>query len=234
MIMKATLLLIACLTWSTVSYADEDQIRKITVIGTATTEVTPDLMHWRLKVKTEDADLAKVAENHSGQVSAALIYLKEHKIAEKGIQTSGMKFGENWSYQNRNKVLEGYIASTDITFKLTKLDQYQELWMGVSGLTNVSLTSVYYDHSDRASYERITRVKALENAAKKASVMANALNSKIGKALLIEEQNFHTPQPMARAYSKSAEGAADNSSLATGQIPITMRVKVSFQLVDAQ
>lgn len=232
--MKVTFLLIACLTWSNLCHANEDPIRKITVIGTATTEVTPDLMHWRLQVKTQGADLAKVTKDHAAQVSAALNYLKEQKIDEKSIQTSGMKFGENWSYQNRNKVLEGYIASTDITFKLTKLDQYQELWMGISGLTSVSLTSVYYDHSSRINHERKTRGDALYNAKSKASRMASALMSGIGKPLLIEEQNFHTPQPMARAFAKSAEGSSENSSFAPGKIPITMRVKVSFQLTDAK
>ena len=233
MILKFTLpclLCLLCLSLVMSSHAAETTTRQVTVIGTATKDVTPNLMHWRLKINNQDADLKTVAESHSAFVKGVLDYLKKQQIPEKDIQTSGMLFGENWVYQNRNKVREGFMASTDISFKLTKLSKYQELWMGLSKLPNTSLTSVHYDHSERIAHESITRKRALLDAKEKATAMAETLNSTIGKPILIEEQNHQYPRHLASAQYRSAEGAADNSSLAPGQIPITIRVKVSFQI----
>jgi uncharacterized protein YggE len=224
-----------CIAWGSFAHADENQPRQVSVIGTATTKVTPDLMHWRIQVENKGAELGKVAQAHSRYVAAALDYLKQQKISEKSIQTSGMEFGENWSYQNGKKILEGYRASTEISFKLTELDKYQTHWMNIAGLDNVSLKGVAYDHSERIEYEKQTRIKALKAAKTKADLMASVLDSKVGKPILIEE---YQPQ-FARGnntvnFARSAEGAtASNSSFAPGEISITVRVKVSFQLKDS-
>ena len=101
------LLCLLCLSLVMSSHAAETTTRQVTVTGTATKDVTPNLMHWRLKINNQDADLKTVAESHSAFVKGVLDYLKKQQIPEKDIQTSGMLFGENWVYQNRNKVREG-------------------------------------------------------------------------------------------------------------------------------
>ena len=82
MILKFTLpclLCLLCLSLVMSSHAAETTTRQVTVIGTATKDVTPNLMHWRLKISNQDADLKTVAESHSAFVKGVLDYLKKQQ-----------------------------------------------------------------------------------------------------------------------------------------------------------
>ncbi|HBV65216.1 MAG TPA: hypothetical protein DEF45_19585 [Rhodopirellula sp.] len=208
----------------------------ITVSGTATTEVTPDMMSWNLQVKNQNQNLEKVAETHTDAVRTVLDFLNAQNLPQKSIQTSGMQFGQNWTYQDRERVKDGFFASTDISFKFKDLTKYTKLWIGLSRLPNVTLNGVYYDHSRRIEYRNTTRKNALLAAKSKAEGLAKALGSNIGRPLSIEEvsetfglrsSNFNVSNSMNSAAGTSG----DSPNLAPGQIPITMRVQVSFLLI---
>lgn len=214
----------------------QDLQDKITVNGTATTKVTPDMMNWSLQVKNKEPNLEKAAETHAAAVKAVLAFLNAQEIPATDIQTSGMQFGQNWSYQGREQVKDGYFASTDISFQLDNLDKYTQLWIGLSRLPHVALTGVYYDHAQRIEIRNTTRKKALLAAKAKAKYLAETLDSKIGRPLLIEEvsesyglrtSNF----TMSNNITSAGGGSEGTANLAPGQIPITMRVKVSFALI---
>jgi len=208
----------------------------ITVSGTATTEVTPDVMNWNLQVKNQEQNLEKAAETHADAVSTVLDFLNAQNLPQNSIQTSGMRFGQNWTYQGREQVKDGYFASTDISFKVKDLTKYTKLWIGLSRLTNVTLNGVYYDHSQRIKYRNTTRKNALLAAKSKAEGLANALGSKIGRPLSIEEvsENYGLRSSnlnMSNSITSAAGASGDSTNLAPGQIPITMRVRVSFLLI---
>lgn len=208
----------------------------ITVSGTATTEVTPDVMNWTLQVKNQEQNLETAAETHAETVSTVLDFLNAQNLPQNSIQTSGMRFGQNWTYQGREQFKDGFVASTDISFKVKDLTKYTNLWIGLSRLSNVTLKGVYYDHSQRIEYRNTTRKKALLAAKSKAEGLANVLGSKIGRPLSIEEvtenyglstSNFNT----SNSITSAAGPSGDSTNLAPGQIPITMRVRVSFLLI---
>ncbi len=214
----------------------QEGMEHITVSGTATTEVTPDMMSWNLQVKNQNQNLEKAAETHSAAVRTVLDFLTAQDLPQKSIQTSGMRFGQNWTYQGREQVKDGFFASTDITFKVKDLAKYTKLWIGLFRLPNVTLNGVYYDHSQRIEYRNTTRQNALLAAKSKAEGLAKALGSKIGRPLSIKEtsetyglrsSNFNTSNSMNVAAGTSG----DSQNLAPGQIPITMRVQVSFLLI---
>jgi uncharacterized protein YggE len=52
--------------------ADDAELPLITVFGTATTEITPDLMIWITNIKNKGADLEVVAEEHAKIVKSVL------------------------------------------------------------------------------------------------------------------------------------------------------------------
>ena len=82
-------------------------VRQVTVSGTATTEVTPDLMVWHLAVKNKNAQLPAVAEEHSKAVAQVLDFLTRTGIKQEVVQTAQMEFGENWEYRNNSRVMDG-------------------------------------------------------------------------------------------------------------------------------
>ena len=72
-IMRISILVASVLAASvSPALAHDTALPNVTVYGTATTEVTPDLMNWHLTVTNKGKDLAPVADNHSGIVASVL------------------------------------------------------------------------------------------------------------------------------------------------------------------
>ena len=89
----------------------EESLDHVTVTGKATIQVTPDEMTWNIQIKNTEKKLEAAAETHATTVTQVLGYLKELAIPPQDIQTSGMQFGESWTYEGRERVKNGYFAS---------------------------------------------------------------------------------------------------------------------------
>lgn len=236
--MKKTLPLFALLLCSIPVRAGELDVPHVAVFGTAVIEVVPDEMHWTLIVKTQGPEIATVAETHDRKVAGVIAFLKDRSIDEKTIQTSRITLSENWVYKDRDRVLEGYIASTTVVFESNKLDQYRDLWIGVAKLTDVSVNSVAFDTSERIKHQNNSRLQAVHAAKEKAVALAGALDSKVGHPLVIDEVMAPTADysgqagmPKNRmAFAESAIAAPDASSISPGTISVRTRVNVKFQI----
>ena len=217
----------------------------ITVNGTAKKEVTPDLLLWSLEVKNTGLDLQKVAGAHAKKVTALLELLKANGIADKDVQTAQMQLAENQVYRRDEYVKEGYRADTQVSFKLEDIGKYKQLWFAVAGLSEVSVRDVSFDHSKRIELNKEVRKMALQAAKEKAAAMAEELGSKTGEPLAIEEDlsvsegwaryslNNRYNNVMAQ-QAVAAPGSGENGELiAPGSIPITIRVRVTFRLLNA-
>ena len=216
--------------------AGESEPPHITVNGTAITEVTPDELVWRLEVHNTNASPEEVAAEHTNTVQTVLRLLREAKVEVPSIQTSWMQFGENWEYEHESRVKRGYYASTYIGFKVTELEKYSALWLGLSKIRCVSVDYVAFDVTRRTAIQKETREKALIAAKEKAATMAKTLGEGIGEPLCIEEDVGEREDRIVQTniiLSGPDERTAGGGALAPGKIPIKVRVKVSFRLVGS-
>lgn len=225
----------ACLAslLAVVTQAEHFQQPHITVYGTASTEVVPDLMRWRLYLRTNGKTASQAADAHSQNVSAVLAFLRQQKIPEKKIQTSQLQLAEDWEYRGGQRVQKGYYAATIVSFESPSLENYPSLWKGISQLPSVSIEGVMFDLSNRSQIQENIRIQALLAAKKKAERLAAALETRIGQPLLIEEEasrrDIVRPPIAFSAQSRAAE--ADNQSLSPGTLLIQMRIKAVFHLL---
>ena len=215
--------------------AEHFQQPHITVYGTASTEVVPDLMRWRLYLRTNGKTASQAADGHSQNVSAILAFLRQQKIAEKKIQTSQLQLAEDWEYSGGQRVKKGYYAATVVSFESPSLENYSSLWKGLSQLPSVSIEGVLFDVSNRIQIQENTRLQALLAAKKKAERLALALETRIGEPLLIEEEASRRDDIRASiAFSAQRRATeADNQSLSPGTLLIQARIKAVFHLLHA-
>jgi len=215
--------------------ANELELPHIIVNGTATTDVVPNQMKWRIEVKNTDAQVEVVADKHTRAVASVLRFLKETGVPDDNIQTTRMEFGENRVYKNSARVKQGYIATTDVLFDIKDLDKYKDLWIGLAGISGVSVKSVTYDHTDRIKIRNETRKKALLNAKEKARGLAGTLGSQIGDPLVIQESpsvgRGGRPEYAANLRMQMDSSGGGGPVLALGKIPIQTTVMVVFQLI---
>jgi hypothetical protein len=234
----SVLIALASTALASTALAHDNPLPNVTVYGTATTEVTPDLMNWQLTVTNKGQDLASVADDHGGIVAGVLKLLKDNGIDEQKVQTARMEFGENWEYRNNSRVKEGYYASTSVSFEVSNFDLYRSLWTGLAQIKNVSIDFVGYDHSKRIDYQNETRIKALKAAKEKAKALAETLGSDIGEPLLIEEdagsQSMYPVPTYSNSLSSVESTDGGSEGIAKGKIPIKIRVKASFRLITPE
>ncbi len=220
--------------------ADEPPFPRISVLGTATTEVVPDQMVWSLRVQNKGPGLGAVASEHTKNVQKVLDLLSKSKVDRKDLQTARMQFAENWEYRSNSRVREGYVATTDISFTTTNLEFYTQLWQGLADTPAVSVQSVLYDHTRRIEFQNQTREKAILAAKQKAMVSARTLGAQIGAPLLLEEDlspsegwqmNLNNAVLRNNLRVIGGEEREPAEALAPGTIPIRIRVKAAFQLL---
>lgn len=207
----------------------------ITVYGEAEESVAPDRIVWYLNVNNRGTVLKDVADRHSRIIGEVLDFLKQAEIDPDTIQTSRMQFGENWAYRNGTRVKEGYYAATDITFKLSDMDQYADVWMTLSEHDELNVTNVTFEISDEEIYFQGLRRKALLAAREKAGEMADTLGTDIGEPLVIEEEIPSSARPYAASYQlkrTEADALGGAQAVAPGKITLQKRVTVIFRLIN--
>ncbi len=173
----------------------------------------------------------EVAKSHSENIELILSFLKTNKVSDKELQTSRMEFGENIIYKNRENIKDGFFASSNISFKIRDLGKYKTLWLGLSKIKNITINNISYNHSNRIFFQNETRKKALLAAKEKAITLTETLGSKIGKPLLIEEQKNYIQHYRNSSINVSGSNGSSNNDIALGKIPITITIKVAFQLI---
>jgi len=219
------------------------EIPHITVSGTAITKAVPDKVVWWVRIKNTGADLRKVAEKHAEMTASLIKEVKSFGVDDKDIQTARMEFGEHMVDRGRQRVKEGYEATTEATFALADLAKYKDVWLRMADTSGLTVRSVSYDLSKRIELQKETRRKALLAAREKAGVMAETLDAKVGEVLSISEDLAAAEgwnggngifNSVAQASSVAGNGDGEGGDvIAPGTIPIRIRVQVSFRLVSA-
>ncbi len=222
---------------ATFASAADDQLPHVMVFGTATTQVQPDLLRWRLSVDRVGADVAEVADAHAKDVAAVLEFLKEQKIPAKEIQTAHVELSEHREYRRDSWIKEGYEASTAVSFTSKDLGQYRTLWLGLSRLNGVSVKAAVWDSARRIPVQNETREEALKAAKEKATTMAAVLGMKLAEPLVINEVSLES-DPFSvsgaagnRLITRSDGETEGNEMVAPGSIEVRVRVQVTFRIV---
>ena len=223
---------IFCLFLSFFAKSHEHQIPSIEVIGNAVTQVSPDLIHWSVKINNHGYKLDDVAKSHQVILGQTLKLIKQQAIKQDTLQTTNMDFGEKTKYQQNNRINDGYFASTHISFTLSDIEQYQSIWMMLAKIEGLSIESVNYDSTQRIQIQNKTRINALQAARTKAIEMASALEVTIGDPISITEPSsggIMNRQLNRLAMSESNPGSLP--SISTGKIDIQIQVHVTFELL---
>jgi len=207
----------------------------ITVSGQAEMNVTPDRAVLSLRVVTLDKDINKAKDLNDDRVKKTLALAKKFDIKPENAQTSYISIDEEYteSTSTRPAVFQGYEVTKRIVITLTDLKRLEDLLSeiikaGVNRVDGLSFeTSQLRKHKDQA------RAMAMRAAKEKAAAMAGEIGQEIGKAFNIEEeseQRSYTSNISSNEIGSQSGDYSDGGSIAIGQIKITARVTVSFEL----
>lgn len=208
----------------------------ITVVGQAEILVVPDEVAFNLRVVTTDKDLLAAQRKNDQTVRGVLALARQYEIPPNQVQTDHIKLTEEYTDEDVTKkppVFLGYTVSKRVAIVLRDVSKVEQLLADIfkSGVTRID--EVEFRTTQIRKYKDQARALAIKAAQEKAIALAKEINQTIGKAYSIQEQG---PNYSGLANNTRSSGVLsgsysdEESTIALGQISITARVVVSFEL----
>lgn len=225
------ILVVALFVTSAVAMAQElKQVPQITVSGEGKIKVVPDQAVITVSVENTGKEASEVKKTNDNTVDAVIKAIKKRGIPTADYQTQQVSLHKNYDYTTKKY---NYRAYQTISIHLKDMSKYEALMVDLveSGIN--AIQGVEFKSSKIETLESEARQKAIRNAKKKAMDFAGAVEQKVGKALLINDNSqTHYPQPIYREVmmTKMADAPMANETLAVGEIEISANVTVSFEL----
>ena len=227
--------------------AEAEETGQISVTGEAEIRVVPDEVILTLGVETWDKTMAIAKGQNDAIVARVFSLADDHGIAPEHVQTDYVSIEPRYRdgyYEQRDFI--GYFVHKTLVITLRDLGKFEDLLAdaleaGVNYVHGIQFrTTELRKHRDEA------RALAIRAAKEKAEALAGELDQEVGDPKMIQEvQNswwsgynswwgsrWGNGMTQNVIQEMGAEAFTGDAGLAPGQIAITARVSVTFQLTD--
>ncbi len=227
-----------------------DNIRTISVTGSADVMVIPDEAVFTLSVETENMDITKAKAENDTLIKQIKNITNEFKIESKYVVTDYINVNPKYTYNNSGEsIFKGYTVQRGLVITLKELGKFDEMLTRLieAGLHNIQ--KVQFKTTQLRKYKDEARTLAIKAAKEKASDMAKELGQTIGKANTIQEiqedtysyygpwSSYYSGANWTSALSNSVSNAPASGGqsesyedFSPGQIKVSAKVSVTFDL----
>ncbi|HLY27220.1 MAG TPA: SIMPL domain-containing protein [Aggregatilineales bacterium] len=231
---------------------DSIQNSTIEVTGDAQINVVPDKVVIALGVETSDKVLANAKSDNDARIARILALTKSMDISPENVQTDYISVEPRYdNYSSLNFV--GYFVRKTVIITVKDITKFDAVLSGAIDSGANFVQGVQFLTSDLRKYRDQARTLAIQAAKDKAVALAGELGQKVGKPISITEQqnswwasygnwwgqqyqsqfNQQSQNVVQNAVSSGPTGSLDNGdTVAPGQIAVTARVSVTFQLAE--
>lgn len=208
----------------------------ITVSGQAEVMVVPDEAVFKMSAVTVDKNLLEAQARNDEKVKNVLGLARKYGVPANLVQTGHISLEERYSDEEatrKPRVFIGYAVTKQIAIVLRDVSNAEALLADIfkSGITRIE--DVEFRTTQVRKYKDQARALAIKAAQEKAIALAREIGQTIGKAYTISEIGYsNNSASMNNNFSTVTSGADsdDESTIALGQISISARVLVSFEL----
>ena len=217
-----SLLTALCLTLTLVSFvgldaavAQEQRIRTLSVTGRGVEAIPTTQTQVALGVEVQGKTAAEVQQEAARRSSAVVALLRSRQVQK--LETTGITLSPNYTYENNQQRLIGYIATNTVSFRLntesagTLLDDAVQ-----AGATRIQGVSFVAADSAIEQAQKQALKKATQHAQAQADAVFSALNLKRGEILNIQVNGASPPPPMYRQLAASRVAGADATTPVVG------------------
>ena len=217
----------------------------INVSGEAEIKVVPDEVRLRLGVETWHEQLAVAKGRNDRAVEDVIEIARSFGVQSKHIQTDYMGIEPYYQDSYIRRELQGYYVRKTIVIILKDITRFEDLLTAVTeeGATNVH--GIEFRTTDLRKYRDQARDLAVRAAKEKAQAMAAGLGESISKTVHIREDSVgwwswynyygwwgtrYSPMSQNVVQNASSSAPEPEGAFAPGQISVTARVSVTFEL----
>jgi uncharacterized protein len=212
---------------------DIDDMREVTVCGSGSVKVVPDMAEFVFGVTSTDKDAAWAQKKNAESIDKVIAKLEELGVDEKSITTSGYSIYPQYDYSSDKQELTGYEVRTTLTVKDQKIEAAGKIISecveaGINDFDYINFLSSEYEE---AYQEALTQ--AVKAARKKAEVLAAAAGMKLGDVIMMTEGYQDTSASYTRTKGTAAmalDASAADMSLMAGESEISATVTVAYEM----
>jgi hypothetical protein len=201
--------------------------RSVSVSGTGTVYLTPDIAYLYLGVHTEDADIAVAVERNNTRAQALVAALIAQGIASEDIQTSNFSVWSMEDYDDAGMSYTKYVVDNSVYVTVRDLSQLGELLNIAVTVGANNINGITFDVADKTAALEEARQLAMANADALAEELAQTAGVSVGEIQTITYTDYY-PSPY---YGMGGGGgAAPNVSvpIQPGLMEVTVTVNVTY------
>ena len=191
----------------------------------------PDVAVIDFSIITE-ASTSKAAQDANSKKSQNVIdFLKKQNIEDKNIKTISYNIYPLYSYpRNEAPKIEGYHVDQTVRVKVKNLDNVSSILDGIvtAGANRISNLSFEIDEPEKLKAE--ARVKAIDDAKKKANELEGQIGIKLGKIVNFSENVDNWPVVLRSVALEEKGIGGGGPSVPSGENEITVNVTITYQI----
>jgi uncharacterized protein len=215
---------------------------EISVTGEAEVRVVPDEVIVVLGVETFNRELRLAKEANDRVVAAVLDVARRHHVPDEHIQTDYIQVEPRYRNSGPENELLGYAARSTVEVTLRKLDHFETLLSESLEAGANYVHGIDFRTTELRTYRDQARDLAIKAAREKAVDLAAALGETIGRPTKIGEGwtgwgsgygswwGRGRGGSMSQNVVQSVGSGGSMGPVAPGQIAVTARVSVTFEL----
>jgi uncharacterized protein len=214
----------------------------ITTTGDAEIKVAPDEVIFVLGVETWDKDIKVAKKQNDDRIRRIIAVTKEYAIEPQHVQTDQISVDpryRNGSYTDADFI--GFFVSKTVAVTLKDISKFEDVYTAVLSAGANHVQGIQFRTTDLRKYRDQARALAIQAAQEKAAALAGAMGQKIGKPQSIQENSSGWMSSYGARWggamtqnviqnSSSGSTFGDEGTFAPGQISISARVSVTFEL----
>ncbi len=204
----------------------------ITIEGIGKMTAKPTLALVQFGVVSQAPTAAGAQRDNTAKMNAVLQAMNELGIKKDDVETSGYFLNPNYDYNKSPYAILGYSVSQNVSVKVRDFDKVgQVLERGVAlGINQVN--NIQFSIDDPTSIRDEARMKALEDARKKADALAKALDVDVVRVVSFSESPVNVGGPVPVYYREMAVSAdaAAAPTIQSGTQDVEMSVSVTFEI----
>lgn len=206
---------------------------KLTVSGSGTVLVESDLAVVTVGVREASTDVLVAQSTVNEKIAAIKQSLLDAGAKESEINTDSINIYANYDYSDNTEVIVGYTANNTLSVRTTDIDNVGALIDAAFAAGANTLDNVQFTVQDDSEAREQALTKAVEDARRKAEVLAAAAGLQIASIESIAESGVYTYDSM-RNYAMMDEATTESGGAGTlvqaALVSVDASVSMEFEL----
>ena len=207
---------------------------EITVNGTGSISLPPDMATISVGVNTSDIDPNAAMKENNSKISAIFDTLEKYDIDKECFKTTNFSIHPQYTHKSgEQSKLVGYLVSNSVQVKVHDLNKVGDVLGDVITDGANQVGSIQFGISKMSEALDVARNRATGDALRKANLYCEALDVGVGAVISITEKNVQQPRFEMYGAKRMSNTAERVPISAGGSQNVSVNVQVSFEVADS-